>query len=67
MFEENEYPADSLVHMEFHTFGMGDTSYRHFNKCAKDIEAKFVELGATKKQDIGLGNDQDDDKLSMPE
>jgi homodimeric pyruvate:ferredoxin (flavodoxin) oxidoreductase len=44
-------------------FGLGDTSYRLFNKAALDIEKRFNELGAVSMVECGMGNDQDDDKF----
>ncbi|CAD7948280.1 unnamed protein product [Amoebophrya sp. A120] len=51
-----------LKNMKLSSFGLGDTSYRHFNKAVLDIEKRFVELGATPIIETGMGNDQDDDK-----
>jgi len=62
LFEENEYPADALQGVQFHVFGLGDRGYRHFNSAAKFIDKKFEELGASRMQEVGLGDDQDDDK-----
>jgi homodimeric pyruvate:ferredoxin (flavodoxin) oxidoreductase len=62
MFEEEEFAADSLEGVQFHVFGLGDRGYRHFNSSAKFIDKKFEELGAKRMQDVGLGDDQDDDK-----
>jgi sulfite reductase alpha subunit-like flavoprotein len=62
MFEEGDFDSDVLQNMKLHTFGLGDRGYRHFNLAAKLIDEKFVELGATRMQDVGLGDDQDDDK-----
>merc|ERR1719375_2039998 len=62
MFEEEEFAPDSLEGVQYHVFGLGDRGYRHFNSAAKFIDKKFEELGGTKMQEIGLGDDQDDDK-----
>jgi len=62
LWEEGEYASDALEGMQFHVFGLGDRGYRHFNSAAKFIDKKFVELGATRMQEVGLGDDQDDDK-----
>merc|ERR1719478_1469368 len=57
-------PTDEqpLKNMKLSCFGLGDTSYRYFNKAVLDIEKRFVELGATSVIETGMGNDQDDDK-----
>merc|ERR1719171_3036995 len=62
LFEEEEFPADSLEGVQYHVFGLGDRGYRHFNSAAKFIDKKFEELGGTRMQECGLGDDQDDDK-----
>jgi homodimeric pyruvate:ferredoxin (flavodoxin) oxidoreductase len=63
LFEEGQvYPSDALEGVQFHVFGLGDRSYRHFNSAGKAIDQKLEELGAKRMQDIGLGDDQDDDK-----
>ncbi len=53
---------DFLKNTKISVFGLGDTGYRHFNAAAKKIEQRLLDLGAEKKQDIGLGNDKDEDK-----
>ena len=45
----------------FMIMGLGDSSYYFFNKAAKDVEAKLVELGANKMLPIGLGDDSDEE------
>jgi len=62
IWEEEDPAADALEGVNFHVFGLGDRGYRHFNSSGKFIDAKFAELGATRMQEIGLGDDQDDDK-----
>ncbi|CAK0893148.1 unnamed protein product, partial [Prorocentrum cordatum] len=61
-FSEGTYAPDALAGMQYHVFGLGDRGYRHFNKAAKQIDAKFEELGGERRQPVGLGDDQDDDK-----
>lgn len=51
-----------MKNVKLSSFGLGDTSYRYFNKSVLDIEKRFIELGATPVIETGLGNDQDDDK-----
>ncbi len=43
-------------------FGLGDDSYVHFNKAAKDVHLNFKRLGAEEVHHLGLGNDKDEDK-----
>ena len=38
--------------LNFSVCGFGDSSYTFFNKCAKDIDARLGELGATRVADI---------------
>merc|ERR1719362_2860673 len=51
-------PADYLKDTKFAVFGMGDSSYVFFNEAAKKIDGAFEKLGATRLQDVGLGDDQ---------
>merc|ERR1712159_758541 len=51
-----------LKNMKLSCFGLGDTSYRYFNKAVLDIQKRLEELGATSLIETGMGNDQDDDK-----
>ena len=57
-----ETDTKPLKNMKLSSFGLGDTSYRYFNKSVLDLEKRLVELGATPVIDTGMGNDQDDDK-----
>lgn len=38
--------------LNFSVCGLGDSSYTHFNKCAKDIEARLRQLGGTPTTDF---------------
>lgn len=51
-----------LSNTKYAVFGLGDTSYIHYNKCAKDIDNRFAAMGGTRVIDCGLGNDKDDEK-----
>eukprot|EP00397_Hematodinium_sp_SG-2012_P000320 GEMP01000320.1.p1 GENE.GEMP01000320.1~~GEMP01000320.1.p1 ORF type:complete len:1805 (+),score=426.97 GEMP01000320.1:80-5494(+) len=62
MLSSSENANDSLKHVNFCSFGLGDRGYRLFNKAIKDIDARFEELGANRQMITGLGDDQDDDK-----
>ena len=53
---------DLLKNTKISVFGLGDTGYRHFNSAAKGIQKRLLELGASSSQEIGLGNDKDEDK-----
>lgn len=53
---------DLLKNTKISVFGLGDTGYRHFNSAAKEIQKRLLELGAVSNQEIGLGNDKDEDK-----
>merc|ERR1719199_2251924 len=48
--------------MKHSTFALGDRGYRHFNSAGKAVDNKLVELGSQRMQEVGLGDDQDDDK-----
>jgi len=59
----NSWPADvKLENIRFASFGLGDTSYVHYNKAMEDIDLKLEQLGATKQSTMGYGNDKDADK-----
>ncbi|HEY7772960.1 MAG TPA: sulfite reductase flavoprotein subunit alpha [Marinagarivorans sp.] len=38
--------------LNYSVCGLGDSSYAQFNKCARDIDAKLAELGATRVHDF---------------
>ncbi|MEM9263760.1 MAG: flavodoxin domain-containing protein [Pseudomonadota bacterium] len=40
--------------LNFSVCGLGDTSYADFNQCAKEIDARLSELGATRVVDVAL-------------
>lgn len=62
-FHEDLSQADlDLSGVKFATFGLGDTSYIHYNSVAKEFDSRFEELGAKRILPIGLGNDKDDEK-----
>ena len=48
--------------VKFAVFGLGDTSYVHFNKAAKDVQEHLHRLGAEELHNIGLGDDKDEDR-----
>ncbi|MEO1026493.1 MAG: flavodoxin domain-containing protein [Pseudomonadota bacterium] len=53
-------PLPATLH--FSVCGLGDTSYADFNQCAKEIDARLAELGATRVADAMLCDvDFDDD------
>eukprot|EP00398_MALV-I-01_sp_L67-1_P000044 gene43-814_t len=60
--KEGACPADHLKNTKYAIFGLGDTSYHLFNESAKLLDGAFSKLGGQRQQEIGLGNDQDEDK-----
>lgn len=40
--------APSLEHITYSVLGLGDSGYPDFNQCAKDIDARMSDLGATR-------------------
>ncbi|MCY4181193.1 MAG: flavodoxin domain-containing protein, partial [Litoreibacter sp.] len=54
--------------LNFSVCGLGDTSYADFNQCATDIDARLVELGATRAADlVKCDLDFDDDYAEWKE
>merc|ERR1712190_328035 len=51
-------PADYMKNTQFAVFGMGDSSYVFFNEAAAKFDKAFEKLGATRIQDLGMGDDQ---------
>eukprot|EP00124_Ichthyophonus_hoferi_P000294 Ihof_evm20s10 gene=Ihof_evmTU20s10 len=51
-------PADSLCHVKFTVFGLGDSSYTRFNFAAKRLHKRLLQLGAQSVYRRGLGDDQ---------
>ncbi len=53
--------ADDWNVVEYCVFGLGNKKAHpnHFNVIAKNIDARLQELGATRVQDIGLGDDSE--------
>lgn len=52
-----------LSNTKYAVFGLGDTSYIHYNAAAKEIDDRFEELKGQRVIEIGLGNDKDDEKF----
>lgn len=61
--KKDAYPEDHLKGVEFAVFGMGDSSYHEFNEAAKIIDQRMGALGATRLQEVGMGDDQHEDKF----
>merc|ERR1712096_80623 len=57
-----DLPPDFLDGVKMFTFGMGDSHYVFFNEVAVRIHERMKELGATEVMEIGMGDDQDEDK-----
>jgi sulfite reductase alpha subunit-like flavoprotein len=53
-----DLPSTSLNGVEFCTFGLGDSSYSRFNVASKLLEARILQLGASKILPRGDGDDQ---------
>jgi sulfite reductase alpha subunit-like flavoprotein len=52
----------SINDLQFATFGLGDSSYVHFNKAAKDADDSFARLGGTRVSETGFGDDKHEEK-----
>jgi sulfite reductase alpha subunit-like flavoprotein len=50
--------TDSLSHLEFSVFGLGDSSYEKYNAAARRLRQRLLQLGAAEIAPIGLGDDQ---------
>lgn len=63
-FHEELFADDTidLSNTRFAVFGLGDTSYIHFNSAAKEFDERLGELGGKRIIPLGLGNDKDDEK-----
>merc|ERR1719506_1904794 len=59
---DESLPPDFLEGVRFATFAMGDSGYVFYNSVGQAFHKRFAELGATALQDVGLGDDQDEDK-----
>ncbi|CEH16387.1 cytochrome p450 oxidoreductase [Ceraceosorus bombacis] len=55
--------GDNLESLKYVIFGLGNRTYEHYNKVARDLDSRLQELGATRVGERGEG---DDDK-SMEE
>ncbi|GFT20663.1 NADPH-dependent diflavin oxidoreductase 1 [Nephila pilipes] len=51
-------PSNSLSHLKFCVFGLGDSSYDKFNVVAKKLNKRFLQLGALELIPLTLGDDQ---------
>ena len=52
--------SDMVKGLRFAVFGLGNTQYEHYNSFAKELDAKLLDLGASRFMELGLGNDDDD-------
>ncbi|MEM7576310.1 MAG: sulfite reductase flavoprotein subunit alpha [Planctomycetota bacterium] len=60
--------APELAGLDFAVCGMGDSSYTHFNKTARDLDARLEQLGATRAADfVACDVDYDDDYAAWKE
>ena len=46
--------APRLERLNYSVLGLGDSSYTHFNKCSRDLDARLGELGAKRAADAVL-------------
>lgn len=54
--------------LNFAVCGLGDSSYTHFNKTARDIDERLAELGASRATDlVACDTDYDDDYAAWKE
>ncbi|GFY68700.1 NADPH-dependent diflavin oxidoreductase 1 [Trichonephila inaurata madagascariensis] len=51
-------PSNSLCHIKFSVFGLGDSSYDKFNVVAKKLNKRLLQLGALELIPLTLGDDQ---------
>ncbi|KFM56652.1 NADPH-dependent diflavin oxidoreductase 1, partial [Stegodyphus mimosarum] len=51
-------PSNSLSHMYFCVFGLGDSSYEKFNVVAKKLQKRLLQLGGSELVPLTLGDDQ---------
>jgi sulfite reductase alpha subunit-like flavoprotein len=49
-----------LAGTHFAVFGLGNTTYEHFNKSSKVLDAQLEQCGGIRVMKIGLGNDDED-------
>ncbi len=58
----NTDDAPSLAGLDFAVCGMGDSSYTHFNKTGRDLDARLAELGASRVAEfVACDVDYEDD------
>ncbi|CAL1273527.1 unnamed protein product [Larinioides sclopetarius] len=51
-------PSNSLSHLKFCVFGLGDSSYEKFNVVSKKLNKRLLQLGAIEMLPLTLGDDQ---------
>ena len=56
-------PADLLQDMKFAIFGLGDSSYQHFNAASRKVRARLMQLGAKELCDAGVSDDQSEPEV----
>jgi len=65
--ENNAFTLDGL---RFAVFGLGNTTYEHYNAMGKFVDEKLVELGGSRIYELGLGDDDknlEDDFITWKE
>eukprot|EP01113_Clastostelium_recurvatum_P020153 TRINITY_DN2394_c0_g1_i2.p1 TRINITY_DN2394_c0_g1~~TRINITY_DN2394_c0_g1_i2.p1 ORF type:complete len:672 (-),score=203.79 TRINITY_DN2394_c0_g1_i2:142-2157(-) len=56
LMDAEKNPA-TLANVEYAVFGLGNKTYEHYNKIARDVDSKMEELGAKKLFERGEGDD----------
>lgn len=59
---DDALPSDFLADVKFATFAMGDSGYVFYNNVGTSFDTRFRELGGQPLVDVGLGDDQAEDK-----
>lgn len=49
--------SDYLAHLHYALLGLGDQNYSNFCRCGKDMDARFLELGAKQFYPTGFADD----------
>jgi len=57
-----DLPPTLLEGMNYSVFALGDRNYHEFCKAGYDFDRRFAELGACRQLNMGIGDDQDEDK-----
>lgn len=58
---DEKLPKDLMKNVKFAVFGLGDSSYVHFNLAAKKFHERFLALGGQSVMPLGMGDEKDED------